>query len=142
MWQPFANDRQRLAGIRQLPAHQHHQAEAKEEEHQPAEAILNSDHFVVGGKNIFSPPSELVMLVRGVVRMRFVMGVNGSRSVHFRRKLRWLISEEKPSLQSEKFQTTRENAQWCPAGGVQNFHVRSEEHTSELQSHHDLVCRL
>src|SRR5437667_8494012 len=22
------------------------------------------------------------------------------------------------------------------------FHARSEEHTSELQSHHDLVCRL
>src|SRR5437773_5022096 len=22
------------------------------------------------------------------------------------------------------------------------FHLRSEEHTSELQSHHDLVCRL
>src|SRR5438034_11578489 len=26
----------------------------------------------------------------------------------------------------------------CPAGGV----LRSEEHTSELQSHSDLVCRL
>src|SRR4029453_1774054 len=104
MREPFANDRQRLAGIRQLPAHQHHQAESKEEEHQPAEAILNSDHFVVGGKDIFSPPPELVMLVR----VRFVMGVNGSRSIHFRRKLRWLISEEKPSLQSEKFQITRE----------------------------------
>src|SRR6266853_929121 len=108
MWQPLANDRQRLAGIRQLPAHQHHQAESKEEEHQPAEAVLNSDHFVVGGKNVFSPPSELVMLVCRVVRVRFVMGVNGSRSIHFRRKLRWLISEEKPSLQSEKFQITRE----------------------------------
>jgi hypothetical protein len=42
---------------------------------------------VVGGKNIFSPPSELVMLVRRVVRVWFVMGVNGSRSVHFRKKL-------------------------------------------------------
>src|SRR5437773_9569023 len=27
----------------------------------------------------------------------------------------------------------------CPKSG---FTVRSEEHTSELQSHHDLVCRL
>src|SRR5437773_8542557 len=26
--------------------------------------------------------------------------------------------------------------------GVSNFVNRSEEHTSELQSHHDLVCRL
>src|SRR5438067_9318536 len=103
MRKPFADHRQRLAGIRQLPAHQHHQAESKEEEHQPAEAVLNSDHFVVGGKNVFSPPPELVMLMSGIVRVRFVMGVNGSRSVHFRRKLRLLISEEKPSLQSEKF---------------------------------------
>src|SRR5438034_3880554 len=30
----------------------------------------------------------------------------------------------------------------APAGGVQQVHVRSEEHTSELQSHSDLVCRL
>src|SRR5437773_5595146 len=29
--------------------------------------------------------------------------------------------------------------QRAPAGGTQ---CRSEEHTSELQSHHDLVCRL
>src|SRR5437773_11145816 len=29
----------------------------------------------------------------------------------------------------------RERAEWIG-------HVRSEEHTSELQSHHDLVCRL
>src|SRR6266851_2358542 len=26
--------------------------------------------------------------------------------------------------------------------GLQRLHERSEEHTSELQSHHDLVCRL
>src|SRR5437773_12242836 len=26
--------------------------------------------------------------------------------------------------------------------GVERRHARSEEHTSELQSHHDLVCRL
>src|SRR5437667_7537054 len=26
--------------------------------------------------------------------------------------------------------------------GVERLHRRSEEHTSELQSHHDLVCRL
>src|SRR5260221_1627014 len=28
------------------------------------------------------------------------------------------------------------------AEGHDEFHVRSEEHTSELQSHSDLVCRL
>src|SRR6266853_2026204 len=139
MWQPLANDRQRLAGIRQLPAHQHHQAESKEEEHQPAEAVLNSDHFVVGGKNVFTPPSEIVMLMRRVVRVRFVMGVNRSRSVHFRRKLRWLISEEKPSLQSEKFQITRENARWSPACGVRNFSVQNEPNARAI-IHLDMDC--
>src|SRR5438034_5824489 len=32
--------------------------------------------------------------------------------------------------------------QWLPAGGIEGFASRSEEHTSELQSHSDLVCRL
>src|SRR5437773_6057021 len=31
--------------------------------------------------------------------------------------------------------------QWGPIQDIQ-FKIRSEEHTSELQSHHDLVCRL
>src|SRR5437667_6702016 len=32
---------------------------------------------------------------------------------------------------------------WSPTGdGSSRDVVRSEEHTSELQSHHDLVCRL
>src|SRR5215211_9338666 len=30
----------------------------------------------------------------------------------------------------------------CPARGTRRRCVRSEEHTSELQSHSDLVCRL
>src|SRR5437773_6972983 len=30
----------------------------------------------------------------------------------------------------------------CTAGGGSTITGRSEEHTSELQSHHDLVCRL
>src|SRR5437773_3239775 len=36
-----------------------------------------------------------------------------------------------------------ENPRRCRAGRLwQASHGRSEEHTSELQSHHDLVCRL
>src|SRR5437773_5056961 len=31
---------------------------------------------------------------------------------------------------------------WKPAARARARSVRSEEHTSELQSHHDLVCRL
>src|SRR5437773_7830480 len=30
----------------------------------------------------------------------------------------------------------------CPSSGTVEARWRSEEHTSELQSHHDLVCRL
>jgi hypothetical protein len=71
-----------------LPPHHHHQAESKEEEHQPAEAVLDSDHFVVGRKNVFSPPSELVVLMSSVMPVRFVMRFNRSGSVHFRKKLR------------------------------------------------------
>ena len=109
MRQPFADHRQRLAGISQLPAHQHHQAKPEEQKCQAAEAILNSDHFVVGGKNVFSPPSELVMLVRRVVRVRFVMGVNGSRSVHFRRKLSFQYLEGRVVCKAEKASSGKEN---------------------------------
>ena len=79
------------------------------------------------------------MLVCRVVLVRFVMGVNGSRSVHFRRKLRRLISEEKPSLQSEKFQITLENARWSPACGVRNFHVQNEQKARAI-IHLDMDC--
>src|SRR5438132_11207571 len=34
------------------------------------------------------------------------------------------------------------NAAWSPDGKTIAFVSRSEEHTSELQSHSDLVCRL
>src|SRR5437667_3488611 len=38
-------------------------------------------------------------------------------------------------------QSSRGDGRWLGAG-AQPSPVRSEEHTSELQSHHDLVCRL
>ena len=61
--------RQRLAGIRQLPAHEHHQAEAKEEEHQGSQAVLNADHLVVGREDVLSPERQLAVMF--VVMMRF-----------------------------------------------------------------------
>jgi DNA polymerase IV len=79
------------------------------------------------------------MLMSGIVRVRFVMSVNGSRSVHFRRKLRWLISEEKPSLQSEKFQITPENARWSTVCGVRNFPVPNEQRARAI-IHLDMDC--
>jgi hypothetical protein len=92
-----------------LPAHHHHQTKTEKQECQAAQAILNPDHFVVGRENVFTPKSELVMLVCRVVHVRFVMGINGSRSVHFSRELTVVNIEEKPSLQSEKFRITPEN---------------------------------
>jgi hypothetical protein len=46
-----------------LPAHQHHQAKAKEQEYEPTKTVLNPDHLVVCRENIFSPKPELVMLM-------------------------------------------------------------------------------
>ena len=45
------------------------------------------------------------MFVTGVVCVRLVVHINGSRSIHFRRKLQRLISKKKRSLQSEKIPT-------------------------------------
>src|SRR5262249_14142996 len=47
--------------------------------------------------------------------------------------------EEKPSLQSEKFPITRENARWSPASGVRNFHVQNEPKARAI-IHLDMDC--
>ena len=94
-WPGYASC-QRIIIIRQNP---------KNKNDSPHKPILNSDHFVVGRENVFTPPSELVMLMRCVMPVRFVMGANGSRSVHFRRKLRWLISKEKPDCKARNFKS-------------------------------------
>ena len=79
------------------------------------------------------------MLVCRVVRVRFVMGVNGSRSVHFRRKLRWLISKEKPHCKARNFKSREKNARWSPACGVRNFHVQNEQKARAI-IHLDMDC--
>ena len=79
------------------------------------------------------------MLVCRVVRVRFVMGVNGSRSVHFRRKLRWLISKEKPDCKARNFKSREKNARWSPACGVRNFHVQNEQKARAI-IHLDMDC--
>jgi len=89
MREKFTDQRQRLARISQLEAHQHHQAKAEEQERETAQTVLNSDHLMVGGENVFSPPPELVMLMSSVMPVRFVMGFNRSGSVHFGKKLRY-----------------------------------------------------
>src|SRR5437773_2953731 len=49
------------------------------------------------------------------------------RRVPFARRIVFVFAAQKKNLQGEKKQSDRNG--------------RSEEHTSELQSHHDLVCR-
>ena len=64
-----ADHRQRLSRIGQLPAHQHHQAKAEEQEDQPGDPVLDADHLVIGRDDVFFPEWQLVVVVR-VVMMR------------------------------------------------------------------------
>src|ERR1700704_5044240 len=79
--------RHRLPRIGELPAHQHHQIESEKQKDEAADPVLNADHLVIGGENVSAPPTELVMLVIGVVVVGIVMGFDGSGSVHFEKKL-------------------------------------------------------
>src|SRR6266480_6277743 len=109
MREKFADHRQRLAGISQLPAHQHHEAKAKEQEREPTETVLNPDHLVVSGENVFPPPPELVMLVFAVVCVWVVMRFDRSRRIHFRRKLSFQYLEGSTVCKAEKYFRCRKN---------------------------------
>src|SRR5262245_52038120 len=79
------------------------------------------------------------MLMSSIVRVRFVMSVNGSRSVHFRRKLRCLISKRSPHCKARNFKSREKNARWSPAGGVRNFDVQNEPKAHAI-IHLDMDC--
>jgi len=51
-FQQRSEKRHRLLRMGNLPAHQQHQAKAKQQEEQRREAVLDADDFVVGGKNV------------------------------------------------------------------------------------------
>src|SRR5881397_4025162 len=102
MREKFPDHRQRLARISQLPAHQHHQAEAEEQERQTTKPVLNPDHLMVGGENIFSPPPELVVFMFAGVRVWVVMRFEGSRRIHFRKKLSFKYLEGSAVCKAEK----------------------------------------
>ena len=71
--------RQRGARVGELPAHQHHQREAEEEEQQAGDGVLDADDLVVGREDVLAPEAEL--LVMGFVRdVRLVSG-DGSCSL-------------------------------------------------------------
>ena len=102
--QPFTDDRQRLTGIGQLPAHQHHQGKAKKQKDQATNSVLNADHLVIGGEDVFSPKTELVVLMFvPCFVMMFVVRFERSGSVHFEKKVSRSISKGKASLQSQKW---------------------------------------
>jgi hypothetical protein len=85
-----------------LPAHQHHQAKAKEQEGKTAKTVLNPDHFVVRGEDIFAPPTKLVVFMFASVRVWIVMRFDRSRRIHFQEKVIISISRGKRGLQSRK----------------------------------------
>src|SRR5207249_11374172 len=100
-----------------LPSHQHHQGKTEEQKKQPGESVLDTDHFVVGGKNILSPPPQLVLLTcrAGAMRRRVLAFVRvwivvsrccGKRSgsVHFRRQLLFQYLERRAICKARNFE--------------------------------------
>ena len=61
-----ADQRQRGARVGELPAHEHHQRKAEEEEQHAGDGVLDADDLVVGGEDVLAPEAEL--LVMGFVR--------------------------------------------------------------------------
>ena len=61
-----ADQRQRRARVGELPAHEHHQRKAEEQEQEPRDGVLDADDLVVGGKDVLAPEAQL--LVMGFVR--------------------------------------------------------------------------
>ena len=63
-----ADQRQRGARVGQVPAHQHHQREAEEQEQHAGDGVLDADHLVIGREDVLPPEAELLVmdLVRDV----------------------------------------------------------------------------
>ena len=60
--QQAAHHRNRLARMRNLPAHHQHQAEAEQQEAQRRQAVLDADDLVIGGENVFAPEARLFVM--------------------------------------------------------------------------------
>ena len=58
--------RQRGFRVGELPAHQHHQRKAEEQEQEAGDGVLDADDLVVGREDVLAPEAEL--LVMGFVR--------------------------------------------------------------------------
>src|SRR5256714_13974727 len=57
---------------------------------------------MVGGENIFAPPTKLVVFMFASVRVWVVMRFDGSRRIHFRKKLSFQYLEGSPVCKAEK----------------------------------------
>ena len=51
-----------LAGIGELPAHQHHQREAEEQEQQARDRVLDADYLVVDREDVLAPEAQLLVV--------------------------------------------------------------------------------
>ena len=76
--QQVANDRDWSAWEGELPAHQHHQREAEQQEQHCCNGVLNADDFVVLRKNVSLQKAKFVLVVsvfsvRDVLRGRHVL---------------------------------------------------------------------
>src|SRR5947207_9870966 len=70
---------------------------------------------------------------------------------HYEEEHQWLFRDFKTALNRGEIRAAEPDAStksgwranaWVKKGILLGFRMRSEEHTSELQSHSDLVCRL
>jgi hypothetical protein len=57
-----AEQRQRGARVGELPAHEHHQRKAEEEEQQAGDGVLDADDLVVDGENVLAQEAELFVM--------------------------------------------------------------------------------
>src|SRR4029077_13786680 len=124
MREKFANHRQRLARIRQLPTHQHHQAKTQKQERETAKTVLHPNHLMVCGENIFAPPTKLVVFMFASVRVWVVMRFDRSRRIHFRKKLSFQYLEGSAVCKVEKHLRGPKNS--VPGGSArEHFRGRS-----------------
>ncbi len=71
--QQLTDDRNFLARIGELPAHEHDQAEAEEQEDQRRHHILNTDDFVVSRKYVLTPKTKIMAVMTMVIMVMMVI---------------------------------------------------------------------
>ena len=57
-----ADQRQRGARVGELPAHEHHQRKAEEQEQEAGDGVLDADDLVIGREDVLAPEAELLVM--------------------------------------------------------------------------------